>query len=473
MKNISLNFFGEEVSINMPTNLASLRQQISEKFMFSPSDAAEIIVSYAKDLGKKIIQTEQDFVNFISEKINKIDLDISQDSKLYKKSFVNLQKETEDGKKELELALKKKEEIKKRRETALNKRTQEIKDLEAKINELKKQKKELEKLSRREEKQFCKEEKINNKKIATLQEKLGLKKTKLKSVNVNKVHSMMERCFNAKNEEYQKLEKIPIDFAEKTNKIIRKIIEHKLKKMHDFEKEIQEMKLELKPEEKEFFINYPQLCNDIGRRVDGFTNYIKCEATKLFEEIHKIKKNQYEIVCPLKKKLEQKGKKVKKEVKKDVKKEVKKEENKKEVHWFVTCDGCKMCPLMGKRYKCDVCPNFDFCEECYKKEKDNHKHSFKMVNSRQFFKQMWEKFKKGETMDGRAIHHGYICDGCDKGPIIGNRYKCTVCDDFDYCEACEEKFRDQHKHPFLKIYKPSMDPVSIKCVIPEMEQNKK
>jgi len=37
----------------MPTDLASLRQQISEKFMFSPSDAAEIVVSYAKDLGKK------------------------------------------------------------------------------------------------------------------------------------------------------------------------------------------------------------------------------------------------------------------------------------------------------------------------------------------------------------------------------------------------------------------------------------
>ena len=147
MKNISLNFFGEEVTISMPTNLASLRQQISEKFMFSPSDAAEIIVSYAKDLGKKIIQTEQDFVNFISAKINKIDLDISQDSKLYKKSFNNLQKETEDGKKELELALKKKEEIKKRRETALKKRSQEIKDLENKINELKKQKKNLEKLS--------------------------------------------------------------------------------------------------------------------------------------------------------------------------------------------------------------------------------------------------------------------------------------------------------------------------------------
>ena len=465
MKNISLNFFGEEVSINMPTNLASLRQQISEKFMFSPSDAAEIVVSYAKDLGKKIIQTEQDFVNFISSKINKIDLDISQDSKLYKKSFNTLQKETEDSKKELDKALKQKEEIKNRRETALNKSSQEIKDLENKINELKKQKKNLEKLCHKEEKQFFKEEKINNKKIANLQEKLGLSKKKLKSINVDKVHSMMERCFNAKNEEYQKLEQIPINFADKTNKIIRTIIDHKLKKFHEFEKEIQEMKIELKQEEKEFFINYPQLCNDIGRRVDGFTNYIKCEATKLIEDIHKIKKNQYEIVCPLKKKLEKKGK--------DAKKDVKKEENKKEVHWFVTCDGCKMCPLIGKRYKCDVCPNFDFCEGCYKKEKDNHKHSFQTVSRHQFFKQMWEKFKKGETIDGRAIHHEYICDGCDKGPIIGNRYKCTVCDDFDYCEACEEKFRDQHKHPFLKIYKPSMDPVSIKCVIPEMEKNKK
>ena len=92
MKNISLNFFGEEVSINMPTDLASLRQQISEKYMFSPSDAAEIIVSYAKDLGKIIIQTEQDFVKFISDKINKIDLDISQDSKLFQQNLKNLRK---------------------------------------------------------------------------------------------------------------------------------------------------------------------------------------------------------------------------------------------------------------------------------------------------------------------------------------------------------------------------------------------
>ena len=146
MKNINLNFFGEQVSINMPTNLASLRQQISEKFMFNPSDAAEIVVSYVKDLGKKIIKTEQDFVNFISEKINKIDLDISPDSKLYLNNFNSLQKESEENKKLLEEALNKKDEIKKRKETALNKMNSEIKALEKKIEEIKEEKKKLKKI---------------------------------------------------------------------------------------------------------------------------------------------------------------------------------------------------------------------------------------------------------------------------------------------------------------------------------------
>ena len=141
MKKVSLNFFGEEVSINMPTDLSSLRQQISEKFMFNPSDAAEIVVSYAKDLSKKIIETEQDFVNFISAKINKIDLDISPDSKLFLNNLNTLKKESEDNKKELEEALKKKDEIQKRRETALKQKSLEMKKLNQQIIEIKNQKK--------------------------------------------------------------------------------------------------------------------------------------------------------------------------------------------------------------------------------------------------------------------------------------------------------------------------------------------
>lgn len=83
--------------------------------MFSLSHLAEIIVSYVKDLGKTIIETEQDFVNFIFDKINKLDLDISQNRKLYLNNFNTLRKETDYITKVLKETLKKKDEIKKRK----------------------------------------------------------------------------------------------------------------------------------------------------------------------------------------------------------------------------------------------------------------------------------------------------------------------------------------------------------------------
>ena len=70
---------------------------------------------------------------------------------------------------------------------------------------------------------------------------------------------------------------------------------------------------------------------------------------------------------------------------------------------------------------------------------------------------------KNEKEETKIVHLHYFCDGCKKGPIIGTRYKCTICNDFDYCEECEEKNREIHKHPFLKIRKPEYAPVDILC----------
>ena len=64
----------------------------------------------------------------------------------------------------------------------------------------------------------------------------------------------------------------------------------------------------------------------------------------------------------------------KEEEKKKEKKEEKKEE--KEIHRFARCDGCGMHPLIGKRYKCKICPNFDYCEKCLEKNKETHHHEF-------------------------------------------------------------------------------------------------
>lgn len=36
----------------------------------------------------------------------------------------------------------------------------------------------------------------------------------------------------------------------------------------------------------------------------------------------------------------------------------------------------------------------------------------------------------------QIVHPHIICDGCGANPIIGNRFKCVVCADFDLCEKC-------------------------------------
>jgi hypothetical protein len=49
--------------------------------------------------------------------------------------------------------------------------------------------------------------------------------------------------------------------------------------------------------------------------------------------------------------------------------------------------------------------------------------------------------------------HRYVsCDSCKVGPLVGIRYKCSVCPDFDFCELCEKT--KEHPHAFIKIKNP-------------------
>ncbi len=57
-------------------------------------------------------------------------------------------------------------------------------------------------------------------------------------------------------------------------------------------------------------------------------------------------------------------------------------------------------------------------------------------------------------------------------PIVGPRYKCSICKNFDFCAKCEE-FSD-HQHAFLKITDPEVVPeIMISAVHePEHEEQK-
>jgi len=68
-------------------------------------------------------------------------------------------------------------------------------------------------------------------------------------------------------------------------------------------------------------------------------------------------------------------------------------------------------------------------------------------------------------------HERVECDGCGQAPIIGVRYKCSVCKNFDYCSMCEE--RRGHEHAFLKIQNPGQAPKAIFTVVDETMPNVK
>jgi len=62
----------------------------------------------------------------------------------------------------------------------------------------------------------------------------------------------------------------------------------------------------------------------------------------------------------------------------------------------------------------------------------------------------------GEKQNESNVHTYITCDGCNKTPIVGNRYKCTQCNDFDYCSDCYKNKNNIHnpEHKFDVIEKP-------------------
>ena len=456
MNKITLNFFGEIVSVEKPANLSALRNEISNLFCFTPQDASEIVLTYNVNGEQAIISNENDFKTFLDSKVDLIELNISQQSQIYKENLNQLQEENSKDKALLEELLKKKEEFKNMRETKFTSEKKEIQDIKAKIMELRKRKMELKNKICNEMKEMWHEKIENDKKIAELQKKLGL------PVTVKEHHRPHE------------FKMFPFHHKHHHNMMKMKFMP--MGQLH--------------PPFNPFAFN-----KGFRHHPKGPFGMMKCNTIN---------------DCP---KTERK--------------------EKKDIHFFIICDRCGMKPLVGKRYKCKECEDFDYCEKCYEKDKDTHKHEFTLIEKpemrnpfmptlnlsfgehprhhffhhhRPHFQDKKEKkeekneiieksrskskrhekskskskklrnmqrkmehfptmgniFQNNKNSD-KIVHFGVKCDGCGVFPIVGCRYKCAFCDNFDYCEQCESKLSAKHNHPFLKIYEPKMNPVFFKC----------
>lgn len=117
------------------------------------------------------------------------------------------------------------------------------------------------------------------------------------------------------------------------------------------------------------------------------------------------------------------------------------------------CDGCDKF-IFGVRHKCLDCPDWDYCSDCVVNA------GFVHPNHR--FVPIYEQFDDVRALSASRPCHfsiccdGPLCEGTRKSYIFGDRFKCTVCHDTDFCANCEASPANTHNrtHPLIKFKTP-------------------
>ena len=89
-------------------------------------------------------------------------------------------------------------------------------------------------------------------------------------------------------------------------------------------------------------------------------------------------------------------------------------------------------------------------ENYYKELENNYIQKFSQVSNLMLQNENNNKKNKCNT-----VHNGIKCNKCFKEPIVGYRYKCSICNNYNLCEECEEKNEQsgEHQHEFIKMRK--------------------
>lgn len=126
-------------------------------------------------------------------------------------------------------------------------------------------------------------------------------------------------------------------------------------------------------------------------------------------------------------------------------------------HKHIGCDGC-LTSIRGTRYKCDQCPDYDLCGTCLPLLYNNALHPETHTFTAMLHHGLEDRIKFGGSA-ARAPHqhsrHPATCDICSQ-VVVGVRWKCLNCPDWDCCSSCSQSLADIHPgHSFVKLQKPT------------------
>ena len=112
MKKLTLDFYGEKISIPFPKDFPSLSKEIDQNFQLNLSEVFSLDISYTKNKVKKSIKSENDYKLFINSKASLINLELVESNELFQNNSLNFKKNSKEDKDKLEALTKKRAEIK-------------------------------------------------------------------------------------------------------------------------------------------------------------------------------------------------------------------------------------------------------------------------------------------------------------------------------------------------------------------------